>query len=340
VFRLTVSNGINIAFKDFAIAVCYPTASNDLALKKTTSASSSEKINMYPQAAVDGNDNTRWSSAQKNGEWWQVDLQHQVKPSLISMLWHNEYAKKYNIQISIDGNTWQNYAVNDAFAGGTSTNSNSGDVVGRYVRVNCVERSGQWEASIKTFNLYGTFFTNDNQIPVARVRHYKQDNYFMLDAQESSDADNDGLTYAWSQITGPAFVTIENSTSSIVRVSILQPGIYFFKVTIDDGKDIDFKILPVVVQNDTPQSVIKILDESGRIKIYPNPAKDHISISVNGATNALIKILDINGREILQQNYSENKTIDITEKGLFRSGVYFVKVIELGRVSVKRFIVK
>ncbi|MCE5332192.1 MAG: glycoside hydrolase family 3 C-terminal domain-containing protein [Bacteroidales bacterium] len=340
VFRLTVSNGINIAFKDFAIAVCYPTASNDLALKKTTSASSSEKINMYPQAAVDGNDNTRWSSAQKNGEWWQVDLQHQVKPSLISMLWHNEYAKKYNIQISIDGNTWQNYAVNDAFAGGTSTNSNSGDVVGRYVRVNCVERSGQWEASIKTFNLYGTFFTNDNQIPVARVRHYKQDNYFMLDAQESSDADNDGLTYAWSQITGPTFVTIENPTNSIAKITELQPGSYFFKVTVDDGKDIDFKILHVAVGKNETRIVSTASDnDSNRLSIFPNPAKDHISISVIGATNALIKILDINGREILQQNYSENKTIDITEKGLFRSGVYFVKVIEQKGILVKKFMI-
>ncbi len=55
-FRLTVSNGVNMAFKNFSIVVSYPTTAHDLALKKPASASSSEKVNMYPQAGVDAND--------------------------------------------------------------------------------------------------------------------------------------------------------------------------------------------------------------------------------------------------------------------------------------------
>ena len=86
-----------------------------------------------------------------------MDLKYQIKPSQISILWHNEYAKKFNIQLSTDGNTWQTYATNDAFAGGTSVSNNEDNVIGRYVRVNCVERSGPWENSIRTFNLYGDF---------------------------------------------------------------------------------------------------------------------------------------------------------------------------------------
>lgn len=340
VIRLTVSNGENTAFKDFSIVVTNPTTANDLAFRKSASASSSEKVNMYPQAAVDANDNTRWSSAQKNGEWWQVDLQHQIKPSMISMLWHNEYAKKYNIQISTDGNIWQSYAVNDAFTGGTSTNSNTGDLFGRYVRVNCVERSGQWEASIKTFNLYGSFFTNANQVPAAKVRYYKQDSYFMLDARESSDADNNGLTYIWTQVTGPTFVAIENSTSSVARISnSVLPGSYFFKVTVDDGKDIDFKILHVVVENTTPQAVPVISKESGRIKIYPNPAKDFVSIEIKDAGNAQIKIMDVNGHEIFQQSYAGDNCIKLGIDGLLSRGVYFIKVIRSNEVSVKKLIV-
>lgn len=339
VLRLTVFNGTETGYKDVTIKVAYPGSADDLAFRKKAIASSSGVVTMYPQAAVDGNDNTRWASAQKNGEWWQIDLQHQVKPSLISMLWHNEYAKKYNIQISANGSTWQTYATNDAFTGGTSTNTNTGDLSGRYIRVNCVERSGQWENSIKTFKLYGSFTTNTNQVPVAKVRYYKQDNYYMLDAQESSDADNDGLTYTWLQITGPAFVTIENPTSSVARVSGLQPGSYYFKVTADDKKDIDFKILHVVVESDAPQAVSKISDESGRIEIYPNPAKDHVSIKTEDASNAQIKIMDVNGREVFQQSYAGDNCIKIGIDGLLSRGVYFVKVIRCNKVSVKKLIV-
>ncbi|HEY6915546.1 MAG TPA: discoidin domain-containing protein, partial [Paludibacter sp.] len=339
VLRLGVSNGTETGSKDVTIKVAYPGSADDLAFRKKATASSSGVVTMYPQAAVDGNDNTRWASAQKNGEWWQVDLQHQVKPSQILMIWHNEYAKKYNIQISTNGSTWQTYATNDAFSGGTSTNTNTGDLSGRYIRVNCVERSGQWENSIKTFKLYGSFTTNTNQVPVARARYYKQVNYFMLDALESSDADNDGLTYAWSQITGPGFVTIENSTTSVARVSGLQPGSYFFKVTVDDGKDIDFKILHVVVEKEVPQAVSMVSEESGRIKIFPNPAKDQVSIKIADAGNAQIKIIDVNGREIFQQSYAGDNCIKLGVAGLLQRGVYFVKATRDNEVSVKKLIV-
>lgn len=338
--RLLVSNGVNTAFKDFSVAVVNPSEANDLAFKKPTSASSSEKVNMYPQAAVDGSDNTRWSSAHKNGEWWQVDLQHQVKPSQISILWHNEYAKKFNIQISPDGNTWNTYATNDSFAGGTSKSDNDGNVSGRYVRVNCVERSGQWENSIKTFNLYGDFVTNTNHLPTAKARCYKQDSRYFLDAQESADVDGDKLTYVWSQLTGPAFVGIENPNTSLASLSGLQPGSYFFKVTVDDGKDIDFKIVHVDVEEIASSiTPIALNRSSDRLQVFPNPARDHIFIRINDATNASIKILDMNGREIIRQNYTENSPVNLIANGPLKSGVYFVKAIEQTGVMVKKIIV-
>lgn len=339
VFRLTVSNGTDAGFREVTIKVSSPDQTYDLAFKKSTIASSSEKVTMYPQAAVDGNDNTRWSSAQKNGEWWQVDLQHQIKPSSISILWHTEYAKKYNIQVSADGSTWQTYCTNDAFGGGTSTNTNAGNVAGRYIRVNCVERSGQWENSFKTFKLYGSFVTNYNQAPTVRARSYSQDNFYILDAQESTDADNDKLTYAWTQITGPAFVSIENPNTSVARLSGLQPGSYFFKVTVDDGKDIDFKIVHVMVKDNETATTPGVSDHSDRIKITPNPAKDHLTIRVNDAQNAKLQILDMNGKELFQKRYTENEPISLATKGFLSSGIYFVKVIDNNEILVKRFIV-
>ncbi|MDR2627396.1 MAG: discoidin domain-containing protein, partial [Dysgonamonadaceae bacterium] len=295
--RLTVSNGVNTAFKDFSVNVVHPGASNDLAFKKPASASSSEKITMYPQVAVDGNDNTRWSSAHKNGEWWQVDLQHQVKPSQISILWHAEYAKKFNLQLSVNGTTWQTYATNESFGGGTSKSTNDGNVSGRYVRLNCVERSGQWENSIKTFNVYGNFETAANHLPLAKANGNAQGNRITLDATQSADADADPLTYRWEQIAGPAFLTIAGADKATATVDDAAPGSYYFKLTVDDGKDIDFTIWHVAI---TPEgnAIAAPPAASTRITAYPNPVVDHLYFCgdarsadiahVYGATGALL----------------------------------------------------
>lgn len=274
-FRLTVSNGTDMAFKDFSLVVSYPTSVHDLAYEKPASASSSEKVNMYPQAAVDYNDNTRWASSHKNGEWWQVDLLHQVKPSQVSILWHSEYAKKFNIQMSVDGSTWNTYATNDTFTGGTSISTNEANAVGRYLRVNCVERSGPWENSIKTFKLYGDFVTDLNKIPVAKAtyRSDSQGKVITLDASTSSDADNDALSYKWEQVTGPAFVNIADADKVIAKISDVADGSYYFKLTVDDGKDIDFTILHVLVDGGTIGIINDAIDWE-KLSVYPNPVKD------------------------------------------------------------------
>ncbi|NDW10711.1 glycoside hydrolase family 3 C-terminal domain-containing protein [Dysgonomonas sp. 520] len=338
VLRLTVSNGTNKAFSDFSITVTNPTTANDLALLKPTSASSSEKVNMYPQAAVDANANTRWSSAHRNGEWWQVDLQHQVKPSKISILWHSEYAKKFNIQISADGNTWNTYATNDSFGGGTSNSSNEGNVSGRYVRLNCVERSGQWENSIKTFNLYGDFVTNTNQVPVAKASYSANasGDVITLDAGKSSDADGDNLTYQWEQITGPAFVDVTDADKATATISNALKGSYYFKLTVDDGKDIDFTILHVVVDNDNTGITTTPIN-SEQLKVYPNPVRDELYIQYP-QTEKLKRtdVYNVSGMLITSKEIL-NGRVSLKE---LAEGVYFLHVYsdneKIGNVKVLR----
>lgn len=321
--RLTVSNGIDIAFKEFSIVVTNPTTANDLALKMPTSASSSEKIMMYPQAAVDANDNTRWASAQRNGEWWQVDLLHQVKPSQIKILWHREYSKKYNLQISVDGNTWQTYAEDNAFAGGTSNNTNEGNVSGRYVRLNSIERSGQWESSICTFNLYGDFVTGVNQVPVAKATYAvnAQGDVITLDASKSSDGDDDALTYKWEQITGPVFVNITDADNATATISDMADGSYYFKLTVDDAKDIDFTILHVSVKNGS--GIIDNTNNWERLSVYPNPVKDQLFFQYSEIDK--VKRTDVynaSGMLVASKEVS-NGSISLKDLG---EGIYYLSV--------------
>src|SRR5207248_11224916 len=50
------------------------TSNVNLALNKTATSSSNESATYLPKNAVDGNNSTRWSSAFKDNQWWQVDL--------------------------------------------------------------------------------------------------------------------------------------------------------------------------------------------------------------------------------------------------------------------------
>ncbi len=323
VFSLTVSNGVDEGWKEFSIQVTEPTNAHDLALRKSTSASSSEKPTMYPQAAVDGNNNTRWASLHKNGEWWQIDLQHQVKPSEIAILWHREYAKKYQIEISSDGKTWTTYTTNNAFSGGTSTDINQNNVSGRYVRVTCVERSGQWENSFNTFNLYGEFATGVNKLPVARATYHQTDNVFVLDASSSSDADaTDQLSYTWEQITGPTFVQIDGENTSTATITNPQAGSYFFKLTVDDGKDIDYTILHVLVADETG---IKKTDAEIDLQVFPNPFTDKLQFQGEHAKNlSHAKVYNVSGM-LMASKPVHNAAISLTE---LSEGMYFLTVFD------------
>ncbi|MHB9141829.1 MAG: glycoside hydrolase family 3 C-terminal domain-containing protein, partial [Paludibacter sp.] len=120
-FKLTGTNAAGSNSAQVTINVAVLDANSDLALMKSTSSSGVESSATSADMAVDGDATTRWSSAYADGQWWQIDLQHQILPSSIKIVWETAYAKNFNIQISPDGSSWQTYYENTAFTGGTST---------------------------------------------------------------------------------------------------------------------------------------------------------------------------------------------------------------------------
>ena len=87
----------------------------DLALGQTATASSVDNSGDEPGNAVDGNPNTRWSSAYEDNQWIQVDLGSAVAFNQVLIVWEQAYALNYVIQVSDDGSTWTDVtAVNNA----------------------------------------------------------------------------------------------------------------------------------------------------------------------------------------------------------------------------------
>ncbi|MFB7085240.1 discoidin domain-containing protein [Streptomyces sp. NPDC056296] len=78
----------------------------DLALRAPASASSTDNATNTAAAAVDGDDNTRWSSAYSDEQWIRVDLGEAKDFDRISLLWESAYALTFTVQVSDDGEDW------------------------------------------------------------------------------------------------------------------------------------------------------------------------------------------------------------------------------------------
>ncbi|SNS74773.1 Glycosyl hydrolases family 2 [Streptosporangium subroseum] len=81
------------------------TPGTDLALRKTTTASTEETSNPAVHA-TDGDAGTRWVSAYEDNQWIQVDLGSPVSFDRVVIVWEVAHPKTYTIQVSDDGSTW------------------------------------------------------------------------------------------------------------------------------------------------------------------------------------------------------------------------------------------
>jgi len=127
----------------------------DLALDRPASASSTEPDGDGPDAAVDGEAATRWSSAWgSDPQWISVDLGKSESISRVQLLWESAYAKSYQIQVSDDGAHWTDIYKTTTGRGGEEDLPGLGGR-GRYVRLYGTQRATPWGYSLYEFKVYG-----------------------------------------------------------------------------------------------------------------------------------------------------------------------------------------
>jgi beta-glucosidase len=119
-------------------------------------ASSSENPTVWPaSAAVDGNLATRWSSQWSDPQWLKVDLGATDTISVVVLSWENPaYATAFQIQTSLNGQTWTTIYSTASGTGGVQTLHITG--TGRYVRVYGTVRATGYGYSLWEFEVYGT----------------------------------------------------------------------------------------------------------------------------------------------------------------------------------------
>ena len=129
-------------------------ASTLLSQGQPATASSLENASFPASNAVDGNPNTRWSSAFSDPQWLQVDLGSTASITQVVLQWEAAYATAFQIQTSNDGTNWTTIYSTTTGTGGTQTLNITGS--GRYVRMYGTARATPYGYSLWEFQVYGS----------------------------------------------------------------------------------------------------------------------------------------------------------------------------------------
>ncbi|WP_374118239.1 discoidin domain-containing protein [Streptomyces sp. RKAG337] len=126
---------------------------DNAALNRPATASSTENGGTPATAAVDGNAGTRWSSAATDPQWLQVDLGSVQDVCQVSLTWETAYATGFQIQVSDTGTgNWTTLYTTAAGGGGTQNLTVSG--TGRYVRMYGTARATGYGYSLWEFTVH------------------------------------------------------------------------------------------------------------------------------------------------------------------------------------------
>ena len=125
----------------------------NLALHKPCVASSFENVGTVVENATDGDDNSRWGSEHRDGEWIQVDLQQEVSLYQVKIHWEAAFASNYTIALSEDGENWTYQQEVNCVGGWDAVKL--GDRKARYIRIIGNKRATSYGISLYEIQAFG-----------------------------------------------------------------------------------------------------------------------------------------------------------------------------------------
>jgi hypothetical protein len=151
-----------------------------------------------------------------------------------------------------------------------------------------------------------------------------------------------GCKYEWSPTTGLSNPNIANPKAKPKDTTIYVLTVTF-KDTVFNGANID-TIYTCITTDTVTVNVCDAINEiegKGKIKVYPNPVKDQLTINNYQSSIKKIIIKDLQGRTVssydLQQNMSYSYTIDVSN---LSNGVYILNLQNDKENLVSRIIIQ
>lgn len=165
-------------------------APENYALKSNGSSATASSGNA--EAAIDGNEGTRWESASTDDETWTLDMGQSRTFNTVKILWEGAYCTEFTISYSADGETWTIFHdEKELAAAGWQTIYKESSVTGRYVQYHGTKRATVYGQSFYEFQVFlGDAPKVYTQIPVTLVAQSEGEN----SAERALDG-NDGTEW-------------------------------------------------------------------------------------------------------------------------------------------------
>lgn len=133
-------------------------------------------------------------------------------------------------------------------------------------------------------------------------------------------------------VNAPSLVNGAN-TIEIRLASGLEAGEYTGEVQVTLGETILDTITLTGEVTDAPLS--NVSNDIEGLRIYPNPANDVVTISTNSSAVKSVQMFDISGKQVL--NVDTDSTINVST---LSKGIYVVKIVEEGKTSTSKLVIK
>lgn len=120
---------------------------------------------LLPGYAVDGDMETRWSSAydeedpniddNADDEWIAVEFEHIIDIERVILNWETAYGSEYDIEVSFDGYLWNSIYEENSSDGGEDNITFEEYPSGRFLKVHGLKRATEWGFSLYEIAVYG-----------------------------------------------------------------------------------------------------------------------------------------------------------------------------------------
>ncbi len=239
-YTLIAAGANNSADTAYATVYVVPAGKINRALDRPAYSSSNETGlgNDKPSYAFDGNMNTRWSSTYNDNQWIYVDLGKAYNLSSVVLDWETAYASSYDIDVSLDGQSWTTVYHTDSGDGGVDSLIFSNPPMARYVRMYGIKKATQWGFSLWEFKVFGSLSTKQppdlTLVEPDRNRNLGPGANIMLSATAT---DPDGsIQYVSFSDNGNVIDTVK-ATPYILPYKNLQEGqhVIFARAVDNDG---------------------------------------------------------------------------------------------------------
>jgi hypothetical protein len=218
---------------------------HDLTAGNTGAVYRTDDVDIQATTDVGGGYNVGWTQA---GEWTAYDVSvNQTGLYNFTARLASGTAGTKTITVSVDGANVATFNFTDATGWQSWQN-----VVVNNVSLTAGPHVLRITNTTANFNInYIDVAAKVNQPPVANAgadRSVNVNTAVTLDGRGSSDPDNgpSALTYAWTQLSGPA-VTLANANSSQPSFTPSAAGAYSFRLTVSDGAATSFDDINVTV---------------------------------------------------------------------------------------------